>query len=138
MITATKDGRLVSRQGHELKATVGNAGYLRVCVYEDGVATNYSVHRVVAQQHVPNPHELPCVHHIDHDRLNNSAANLEWCTHKQNSQHMVAAGRGFNHVPPRIFMRKAMLSLAARGLTQQEIAASLGCSQALVSRRLAA
>ncbi len=44
----------------------------------------YAVHRVVAEQFIPNPDELPEVDHIDHNRGNNQPSNLRWITHKDN------------------------------------------------------
>lgn len=41
----------------------------------------FNVHRLVAEHFVPNPDHLRCVRHIDHDRTNNHADNLEWCSH---------------------------------------------------------
>lgn len=42
------------------------------------------LHRLVAQVHVPNPLNLPEVNHIDHNKANCRADNLEWVTHRDN------------------------------------------------------
>lgn len=61
--------------------------YLSVKLYDNGTAKRRYVHRLVAEEHVPNPHNKPMVNHIDGDKLNNKAENLEWVTHKENCLH---------------------------------------------------
>ena len=68
--------------------------YLKFCKDRNGYDTvkihgkNAFVHRLVAQRFVPNPYNLPEVHHIDGNKSNNCYLNLEWCTRAEhNAKH---------------------------------------------------
>jgi len=78
----------------ELAAT-NNKGYLRVSLrrkkWNDPVESKY-VHRLVAEAFLPNPLGLKEVNHIDGDKHNNCASNLEWCDRQQNIDHAWLTG----------------------------------------------
>lgn len=63
-------------------------GYRLVCV--NGVWK--PLHRYVAETFCVKPDGATEVNHIDGNKLNNSADNLEWVTHKQNMEHAVKHG----------------------------------------------
>lgn len=81
----TEDGKVYSsvRGLRELKTRMNDKGYLDIKL----LGKNYRVHRLVAQAFIPNPNSLPQVNHIDGDKLNNYASNLEWCDNARNQQH---------------------------------------------------
>ena len=61
----------------------------------DTVALNskqYRIHRIVAETWIANPEKKKEVNHIDGNRKNNHATNLEWCTRDENQQHAVRSG----------------------------------------------
>jgi hypothetical protein len=61
-------------------------GYLQYRNYVAGLdcMISFRPHREVAAAFIPNPHNYPQVHHIDDDKLNNSASNLKYGTAKMN------------------------------------------------------
>lgn len=88
------DGRLYSKKTNRfLKGKIDNAGYH---MYALAIGDNLSVsnrklskmlyaHRLVAEYFIPNPENLPYVHHIDENKLNNNVNNLKWVNAKENS-----------------------------------------------------
>ncbi len=71
----------------ELKLLIDSTNYYKVRLFKDNLGYCKSVHRLVAENFIPNPDNLPQVNHIDENKLNNHVSNLEWVTHKQNLQH---------------------------------------------------
>ena len=48
---------------------------------------NYQKHRVIAQQFIPNPDNLPQVDHINHIRSDNRLENLRWVSPSTNQRN---------------------------------------------------
>ena len=57
----------------------------------------YALHILVAKHFVPNPWRLSQVNHIDGNRHNNTASNLEWVSAKDNIKHAYTTGLKSNH-----------------------------------------
>lgn len=70
-----------------LKCGHDKDGYSCVALMLNGKRTTFRVHRLVAQAFIPNPENKPFVNHINEDKTNNHAKNLEWCTCKENNNH---------------------------------------------------
>lgn len=69
-----------------------NSGYFAVSAYINGKQTTGLVHRLVASAFVPNPESKREVNHIDGNKENNCADNLEWVTAKENIAHARKTG----------------------------------------------
>ena len=67
-----------------LKPQKDKGGYLHVGLSKDGQIKHTYVHRLVAEAFIPNPQGLETVNHKDEDKTNNSVANLEWMSNKDN------------------------------------------------------
>ena len=88
-----KDGRILSKLTDQyVQPSVDSNGYLKVILYKDGVKKTERVHRLVAQQFIPNPDNLPVINHIDGNKQNPHYQNLEWCTQQENVQHAFDTG----------------------------------------------
>lgn len=61
-----------------------NCGYLHVRLANDGVYKLFKVHRLVAMHFLESYSEDLTVNHINHDRTDNRAENLEMLTLKEN------------------------------------------------------
>ena len=75
-----------------LKQTISGYGYLKVHLCKNKEATNFYVHRLVAEAFIPNPENLPEVDHIDGNKLNNCVENLRWVTSSENKQAAIKNG----------------------------------------------
>ena len=58
--------------------------YFMVPLTQHSKSRYYLVHRLVAEAFLQNTQNLPEVNHIDENKLNNNANNLEWCDRKYN------------------------------------------------------
>lgn len=67
-------------------------GYHQVALAKNKKIIYKNVHRLVAETFIPNTENKPQVNHIDGNKLNNKANNLEWCTGSENMIHAYKHG----------------------------------------------
>lgn len=77
-----------------------NVGYLQVLLRRNGKSVMQFVHRLVALTFCENPENKKYVNHIDENKLNNFAYNLEFVTNSENLMH------GYGRFRQRLSLRK--------------------------------
>ena len=76
-----------------LKPVLNNVnGYKYIGLTINNKHVNKSIHRLVAENFIPNPENKPEVNHKDGNKLNNDFSNLEWVTSKENQAHAIENG----------------------------------------------
>ena len=83
-------GRVIKER--ELVARRNTSGYDRVGMVIDGKRREYFVHRVVAELFCEKPNGCNVVDHIDGNKQNNIAGNLEWVMSGENNKRAFAKG----------------------------------------------
>ena len=124
------------KRGYYEREVVGSEhqdGYLFVTINNK----QYPKHRLVAELFIDNPDNKPFINHIDGNKQNNRAENLEWCTHAENIEHSYKNGlqgkpvktneSKLLHLIPKV---QEMYSL---GLSKGKIASELGISHPSVT-----
>lgn len=68
-------------------------GYMTVKLSKEGKSRRFFVHHLVANAFLGERQDDWEINHIDFDRANNAATNLEWCSHRDNVAKSAAEGR---------------------------------------------
>ena len=87
-----------------LKQGINYKGYPIIYLSKNSKSRTLPIHRLVAKAFIPNPKNKPQVNHIDGNKVNNNASNLEWVTNSENQVH--AYEMGLNSVTGRAGKQK--------------------------------
>lgn len=79
-------------KGKVLRPRTGKNGYKYVVLSKNGERRTLTVHRLVASVFLSNPNGFNVVNHIDGEKTNNEAYNLEWCSYSDNTLHAIKEG----------------------------------------------
>ena len=86
----SSEGRIKSLKWNKeriLNPGIDRGGYLQVGLCAGGKKKTLKVHRLVCEAFHDNPDSKPDVNHINEDKTDNRACNLEWCTRRENLNH---------------------------------------------------
>lgn len=67
-------------------------GYVYVQLWNNATYKNIRLHKLVAENFIENKEGKEQINHIDGNKKNNKVNNLEWCTCKENIQHVYKIG----------------------------------------------
>lgn len=67
-------------------------GYVSCTLSNCGKVKSKLIHRLVAETFIPNHENKPEVNHIDGNKQNNCARNLQWVTASENQRHSIKIG----------------------------------------------
>lgn len=116
----------IRRVGEKILKPIHSKEYDEVDLYHNNVSSYRRIHRLVAEMFVPNPDHLSEVNHIDGDKRNNCAENLEWCTAKENIAH--ARRIGLRKDPAKgIYRKPVKLRCIQTGTTYNNIKQAAEC-----------
>tara|TARA_R110000782_G_C14819205_1_gene413790 strand:- start:11158 stop:11595 length:438 start_codon:yes stop_codon:yes gene_type:complete len=120
------DGRVWSnnRGGMFLKPSFSTTGYCQVALCENGVHTSFLLHRLIAKCFVDGYQDGLIVSHLDGNKLNNNAANLQWRKRREVKFFATLS------VPEVIAIKKDL----SRQMTGVSVARKYGVSVSTVSR----
>ncbi len=85
-------GRVRNTRGKILRTYRLNSGYEAIKFTVLAKRSSHLVHRLVACAFISNPEGLKEVNHVDENKCNNFATNLQWVTSSQNKQHSMKSG----------------------------------------------
>jgi len=121
-----------------LRLNPQNCGYLQVNLYNEGKQRRVTVHSLVAAAFIGKRPEGFEINHIDADKKNNRAENLEYLTTSQNHKHAaenLLGYRGELNGQSKLTADKVkeIKNLSESGLSQRKIAKQFGINQSHVS-----
>lgn len=115
------------------------SGYLEVAVMQDSKRIKAAVHRLVGIAFVPGFAEGLSINHIDGDKLNNRADNLEWVSLARNTQHQWECGlvdlRGENQPGSKLTSKQVVYirRLLSQGIPAHTLAVIAGVSDSTIA-----
>jgi hypothetical protein len=138
--TIYEDGRVVGKNGKEIKQRPNADGYASFTAGAKGNRICIRTHRIVGKLFIENPNGLPELDHMDSNRMNPAAWNLEWVSHKENVRRAWERG---NHngkfdgaKNPRAKLTENMVRRLrqeyASGVTQKELSVKYNISWSTV------
>lgn len=118
-----------SKTKNVLKTQINQKGYKCINLYIKGNYKHFKLHKLIAYYFIPNPDNLPCINHLDGNKLNNDISNLEWSTLSSNTKHAYDNGLILKRFRFDKETETAIVILYNNGNSQNKIASHYKTSQ---------
>lgn len=131
----TEHGQVWSEYSNRFLKLFNNKGYKVVRFTDRKLRT---VHRIVAELYISNPNNYLEINHLNNDKTDNRAENLEWCTRQMNIDHKVEQNRqvrGSNHPLAKVNEDQVIeirRSYSTKELSLQKLANKFNVSKKLI------
>lgn len=129
-------GRIISPMTEHLRCR-----YPKIRLWKNNKEHRFPIHSLVARAFLGSRPSGKEINHIDGNRLNASATNLEYVTRSKNAKHAFALGLrvpmcGEKNGRSKLIRSQipAIRKLIERGILQREIASLFGVDQTTISR----
>lgn len=121
-----------TRRGRILKPATNTHGYLRVCLYLNGVCKTASIHRLVTEAFIGPCPDGRETNHKSGEKADNRLSNLEYVTRSENLIHAYRNGLRRPQTPP---SQKGTASWQTK-LIEQQVEEIRGLAGALTQRKI--
>lgn len=101
---AFEEGLIFNLFGERMIGAVDHCGYRHIILNNKSV----NVHRIIATLFCYRPDGCDYINHIDGNKQNNAAYNLEWVTRSENAKHAFEIGLQVSNGKGRIFTREEL------------------------------
>lgn len=136
-----KAGNAALRKERVMKCGTTPAGYCVASLSFNKKTKGITVHRLVATHFLSNPNKYPQINHIDGNKKNNTAPNLEWCDQAHNMRHAYNIGllkpkRGAESSAAKITNEIALkiVEMLKNGLKYQPISDKTGANLSMIAK----
>lgn len=121
-------------KGKMLKPYIKNTGYVEYRLSKNSKHKAITGHRLVAEAFIFNGGNLPCINHIDENKSNNNADNLEWCTVSYNNTYSDRMKRVSKSMSIAVYQYDLELNFIRKWASTNEVQKVLGYSNSGIVR----
>ena len=107
------------KEDYVLGEYLDSSGYPMVILRVNGDSKTFKVHRLIAENELPNPNEYTDVDHKNGCKTDNRSCNLRWCTHTENMNNPITKKKWLNTVRSESHRKKMSEKYKGRKLSDE-------------------